>query len=156
MRDSDVTAGRKAVSGTDRKTLRRALRTLHRLEIMAVNIYKHQIPCRDENLNRRLISAMANEMSHVQDFQILLYEFRFKPSLLRSAFWIIGLFLGMGSRLAGREAVLKTGVWTESKAIRHYTELIGSIRWDPKSLEVLRRDLRDEEAHLSLWKKEMA
>jgi len=154
IRDSDISTGR-ALTGTSRRTLRRALQTLHRLEIMAVNVYKNQMPRRDECQNRQLISAMANEISHVQDFQILLYEFGFGPSSLRFAFWIVGVLLGTGSRLAGGRAVPRMGIWTETKAVRHYSELIDSIRWDEKSLQILIRNRKDEEAHLSIWKKAM-
>ena len=44
----------------------KALRTLHSLEIMAVNTYRFQITQTDDALNRELIAAMCNEMTHVQ------------------------------------------------------------------------------------------
>jgi ubiquinone biosynthesis monooxygenase Coq7 len=156
MRDSDISTGVRALPGTNARALRRALQTLHKLEIMAVNVYKHQMPCRDDSLNRQLISAMANEMSHVQDFQILLYEFGFKPSRLRVAFWIVGVLLGTGSRFAGGKAIPKMGIWTETKAVRHYSALIESIRWDEKTLQILIRDRQDEEEHLAVWKQAAA
>src|SRR5690554_5512428 len=69
--------------------IRAGLRKLHTFEIMAVNIYKFQITSQQNDVNRMVIQAMGNEMSHVQDFQIKLYEYGSKPSPLRWAFWIV-------------------------------------------------------------------
>ncbi|NIN00370.1 MAG: hypothetical protein GTO24_20505, partial [candidate division Zixibacteria bacterium] len=66
---------------------------------------------------------MCNEMTHVQDFQIKLYEYGWRPSKLRWAFWIVGLVIGFGSRLLGRRAILKTSIWLEKKAVHHYGQL---------------------------------
>ncbi|AFV03018.1 hypothetical protein UNSWDHB_2144 [Dehalobacter sp. UNSWDHB] len=37
-----------------------------------------------------IIQAMANEMTHVQDYQIKLYEYGWSPSPLRWLFWLVG------------------------------------------------------------------
>ena len=46
--------------------------TLHTLELMAQTIYKFQITKKTSELNRKLIAAMCNEMTHYQDFQVKL------------------------------------------------------------------------------------
>src|SRR4030065_340715 len=81
---------------------------------------KHKRPNILCQFNRQLIAAMCNEMTHYQDFQVKLYEFGFKPRLTRGAFWIVGFTFGFGSRLLGRKAILKTGIWVESKEVQRF------------------------------------
>ena len=54
--------------------IKKGLRTLHTLELMAQTIYRFQIKQEPAELNRYLIMAMCNEMSHYQDFAVKLYE----------------------------------------------------------------------------------
>lgn len=136
-----------------RRKIARALRTLHTLEIMAVNIYRRQITLEADSLNRELIAAMANEMTHVQDFQITLYAYGMRPSPFRWAWWCAGFAMGTGSRLLGIKAVLKTGIWVETKAVHHYSELMKAADWDEETLRILDKDRADEEGHIQTWKR---
>ena len=87
-----------------RRALKKALQTLHSLEIMAVNIYKCQITTEATPLNTALTMAMSNEMTHMQDFQTRLYEYGFKPAKLRGRFWLAGYVFGLGSQDDGHRA----------------------------------------------------
>jgi demethoxyubiquinone hydroxylase (CLK1/Coq7/Cat5 family) len=80
-----------------RRKIKKGLQTLHTLELMAQNIYKFQITRENTDLNRYLITAMCNEMSHYQDFQVKLYEFGWRPSIFRWMFWIVGFCFGFFS-----------------------------------------------------------
>jgi len=134
------------------KSIKKGLLTLHTLELMAITIYRFQITSEKSELNQQLIAAMCNEMTHYQDFQVKLYEFGFKPNLFRWAFWIVGLMFGFGSRLFGKKAILKTGIWVESKAVHHYAELLDTIDWDEDTHKVIEKDQADEDGHISRWK----
>ena len=134
------------------KAIKKGLLTLHTLELMATTIYRFQITSENCQFNRHLIAAMCNEMTHYQDFQIKLYEFGFKPRLFRGAFWIVGFMFGFGSRLLGRKAILKTGIWVESKAVQHYTELLDTIDWDEDTRKIIEKDQADEDGHINKWK----
>lgn len=134
------------------KAIKKGLLTLHTLELMAMTIYKFQITSENCQLNRQLIAAMCNEMTHYQDFQIKLYEFGFKPNPLRWAFWIVGFAFGFGSRLLGRKAILKTGIWVESKAVHHYAQLLDTIDWDEVTRKIIEKNQADENGHISRWK----
>jgi ubiquinone biosynthesis monooxygenase Coq7 len=133
--------------------IRKGLRTLHTLELMATTIYRFQIKTgtRDD-LNLRLIAAMCNEMTHYQDFQIKLAEYGFKPCPFRWMYGIVGFAFGFGSRLLGPKAILKTGVWVESKAVHHYAELLATIDWDDDTRKVIEKDQADEAGHIGRWK----
>lgn len=134
------------------KAIKKGLLTLHTLELMAMTIYKFQITSENCQLNRQFIAAMCNEMTHYQDFQVKLYEFGFKPNPLRWAFWIVGFAFGFGSRLLGRKAILKTGIWVESKAVHHYAQLLDTIDWDEVTRKIIEKNQADENGHISRWK----
>ncbi|NIM58348.1 MAG: hypothetical protein GTO16_05310 [Candidatus Aminicenantes bacterium] len=133
------------------KRIKKGLQTLHTLETMAVNIYKFQITKKESELNLQLIAAMANEMTHLQDFQIKLFEYGFKPSTLRWLYWIVGFKFGFFSRLLGTKAILRTGVWVEKKAVRHYDELLRKIEWDADTRKIIEKDQADEYGHIKRW-----
>src|SRR5664279_2199498 len=97
------------------KAIKQAMQKLHTLETMAVNIYKYEITSKRSALNIQLVAAMANEMTHLQDFQTKLYEYKLRPRKTRFAFWLVGFALGTGSRLLGPRRILKTNIWAEKK-----------------------------------------
>jgi len=135
------------------KAIKKGLRTLNTLELMASTIYRFQMTGEDSELNRQLVAAMCNEMTHYQDFQVKLYEFGFRPSIIRWTFWIVGFIFGFGSRILGKEKILKTGIWVESKAVQHYAELLDTIDWDEDTRRIIEKDQADEDGHISRWKK---
>jgi len=134
------------------RAIRKALRTLHTLETMAVNIYKFQLTRRRTELNRQLVTAMCNEVTHLQDFLVKLYEYGWKPSKFRWAFWLVGWVFGFFSRLLGVGALLRTGVWVESKAVAHYAELLETIEWDDETRRVVEKNQADEGGHIARWR----
>ena len=140
------------MSEDQRRAARKALRTLHALEIMAVNIYKCQTTKEETAINTALIAAMCNEMTHMQDFQTHLYEYGFTPDKLRVRFWLAGYVFGLGSRVLGLKRVLRTGIWAESKAVEHYGKLLASADWDDETRAVIERDRADEYRHMTTWK----
>jgi ubiquinone biosynthesis monooxygenase Coq7 len=134
------------------RAIKKGLRALHTLELMAQTIYKFQLTREKTDINRQLVAAMCNEMGHYQDFQVKLYEYGFRPSILRAAYWMVGFAFGFGSRLLGPKAMFKTGVWVESKAVHHYAELLETIEWDDETRKVIEKDQADEDGHISRWK----
>ena len=121
------------------KAIKKSLRTLDNLELMATTIYAFQITKKDSELNRWLLAAICNEASHYQDFLVKLYEYGFRPFKLRSIFWLVGFILGFGSRLLGRKTILKTGIWAERKAVHHYQTLLDTIDWDEDTRKVIEK-----------------
>ncbi|MBN2102531.1 ferritin-like domain-containing protein [bacterium] len=118
---------------------------------MAVNVYRFHISNRFPELKVSLIAAMKNEIGHVQDYLVKLYEYEFKPAWYRWAFWIVGAVIGTGSKILGKRMILKAGIWTESKAIAHYQELLESAPWDDSTYQMIDKDRQDEIVHLNLW-----
>jgi demethoxyubiquinone hydroxylase (CLK1/Coq7/Cat5 family) len=135
-----------------RRKIKKGLQTLHTLELMAQNIYKFQITRENTDLNRHLITAMCNEMSHYQDFQVKLYEFGWRPSIFRWMFWIVGFCFGLFSKILGRKMTLRTGIWVETLAVKHYGELLKDIDWDDDTRAVVERNWNNEKGHVSRWK----
>ena len=153
MNESDFKLRGEGMSPSRLKSIKKGLLTLHTLELMASNTYKFQITKERSELNRELIAAMCNEMCHYQDFQVKLYEYGFKPSKIRWVFWMVGFVFGFGSRLLGKKAIFKTGVWVESKAVEHYSKLLETIDWDDDTRKVIEKDQADEDGHISRWSK---
>jgi len=152
MRNEDVGLRGQGMSSSRLKAIKKGLLALHTLELMATNIYKFQITKEQSELNRQLIAAMCNEMTHFQDFQVKLLEYGFRPGILRWAYWIVGLVFGFGSRLLGTKAILKTGVWVETKAVHHYEQLLNSVDWDEDTRKIIEKDQADEYGHIKRWR----
>lgn len=152
MRDGDVRMRAGTITADRLKRIERGLRTLHTLEIMAVNIYRCQLPGRTGELARSLVAAMCNEMTHVQDFQVKLFEYGLRPSPLRRAYAVVGWAFGTFSRLRGERAILETGIWVETKAVAHYGELLEKIDWDEDTRRVVEKNRADEIGHVNRWK----
>ena len=155
MRETDFNLRGQGMSQSRLSAIKKGLRTLHTLELMASNIYRFQITKKATELNSQLIAAMCNEMTHYQDFTVKLYEYGFRPSCLRWAFWLVGFSFGLASRLIGKRAILKTGIWVESKAVTHYAELLEKIEWDEDTRHVVEKDQADEDGHISRWRKHL-
>ena len=153
MRSEDVEFRGDGISPASLKAVRKGLVTLHTLELMAVTIYRFQITNEPCEHNRQLITAMCNEMTHYQDFQVKLYEYGYSPNIFRWAFGVVGFVLGLGSRLMGKKAILKTGIWVEAKAVGHYARLLETIDWDDDTRRIIEKDQADEEGHITRWKK---
>ncbi|MEJ5258622.1 MAG: demethoxyubiquinone hydroxylase family protein [Anaerohalosphaeraceae bacterium] len=153
LRREDVAFRGEELSPEGRKKLARALRTLHSLELMATTIYRLQIGPERTELNRELIAAMCNELTHWQDFQTQLYEYGFRPSPLRLFWQAVGVVFGLGSRLAGAKWILKTGIWVESKAVEHYSRLLEAAPWEDASRRMLLKNQEDEQGHIQTWRR---
>ena len=152
MSRNDVALRGKGLSKKELTNIKKGLLALHMLELMAQTIYKFQITKEQNELNRRLIAAMCNEMTHYQDFQVKLYEYGFRPGILRWAYWIVGFVFGFGSRMLGTKSILKTGIWVEKKAVHHYDQLLNSVEWDEDTQKIIEKDQADEYGHINRWK----
>jgi len=153
LRNSDIKLRGQGFAASRLKAVKKGLLTLHTLELMAQTIYKFQVTRRHNELNRQLIAAMCNEMTHYQDFQVKLLKYGFRPSISRSAYWIAGFVFGFGSRLLGKRAILKTGIWVETKAVHHYDELLTTTEWDEDSRRIIEKNQADEYGHIQRWQK---
>ena len=151
IRVDDIQLRGQGMSSPRLKSIRKALVTFHILETMAVSIYQFQIMKKPSEYNRQLVTAMCNEMTHLQDFQTALFEYGARPSLRRWAYWLVGFAIGSLSRLRGTEAMLKAGIWVETKAVDHYEELLKTIDWDEDTRKMIEKDQADEYGHIERW-----
>ena len=51
----------------------------------------------------------------------------------------------------GTRAILKTGIWVESKAVAHYAELLEAAPWDDQTRRIIEKDQADEDGHIQNW-----
>lgn len=157
VKDIDIKVNRGEGMSKDRlKSIKKALVTFHNLENMAANIYRFQISKNNsDELNKELIAAMLNEMGHIEDFQVKLYEYGFRPSIMMYAYQVLGFIFGTYSKLRGEKAIKEMGVWVESKAVAHYDELLEEIDWDDDTKKMIEKDQADEYGHIQRWKGEI-
>jgi demethoxyubiquinone hydroxylase (CLK1/Coq7/Cat5 family) len=134
------------------REIRRALRRLHSLETMVASIYTSQIRTDVCEHNRALIAAMCSAMSHLQDYQVRLYEFGGRPAKYRWVWWLLGLTVGLGSRVLGRTIVLKTDMWMEKRSLRRYETLLWTVEWDGETRRMIQGNIADQHAHIGRWR----
>lgn len=152
VRIADLKTRGQNMSASRLRDIKKGLLTLHCLEMTATNIYRYQITKERSEHNRELIAAMCNEMTHYQDFQVKLFEYGWRPSKLIWGYWIVGAVLGIWSRIRGRKAVLRTGIWVETKAVKHYGKLLEEVDWDEDTRKIIEKNQADEAGHIQRWK----
>jgi ubiquinone biosynthesis monooxygenase Coq7 len=152
VRLADVKLRGEGSSPEASRKIKPALRALTNLELMAQTIYRYELTAERSEFTRQLIAALLNEMGHFQDFQVKVYEYGWFPGIIRFGYWWVGWFFGVSSRLRGRRAMLKTNIWLEEKAVRHYTEFLKWDVWDADTRRVLEKDLADEVGHVERWR----
>ena len=135
-----------------REQIRKALTTLHANEVMAVNIYKAQITAKPCELNTQLAAAMFNEMTHMQDFQLKLYEYGFKPSRLRWAQWWVGLRLRLWISPSGHSTDPEDRHLGKPRPSSTTSAYSKAADWDEETRAVVEKDQADEVGHLERWK----
>ena len=54
--------------------------------------------------------------------------------------------------MLGRKAILRTGIWVETKAVHHYSELLETIEWDDETRAIIEKNQADEGGHINRWK----
>jgi ubiquinone biosynthesis monooxygenase Coq7 len=65
---------------------------------------------------------------------------------------MVGFVFGFASRLLGPKAILKTGIWVETKAVKHYAELLETVDWDEQTRKMIEKDQADEDGHINRWR----
>jgi len=151
VRIEQVRLRREGMSPARLKDIKKALRTFHSFELLAGTTYRFQMTKKETEPERVRIAAMCNEMTHLADFQVKLYEYGWKPNKIRAIFWLGGMAIGTVTRILGIRAVLKSGVWLENRAVNHYKELLETVDWDDDSREMVEKNCSDEMGHVERW-----
>lgn len=53
----------------------------------------------------------------------------------------------------GCTIMLKSDIWFERKAIKHYSKLLSSISWGAETRRVIEKDQVDEYEHVNRWRR---
>ena len=59
---------------------------------------------------------------------------------------------GFGPTLLGKRFTLRSDVWIERMAVKHYTGFLNEIAFDDESKALLEKIVRDEERHIETWR----
>lgn len=87
-------------------------------------------------------------MTHIQDFQVKLYQYGSKPANFRWTYCTVRSIFGFFSRLLGTKPILKTAIWVGTKAIHHYDKLLDAIDRDEDTRTVIKKNQSDEYGHI--------
>lgn len=154
VKESDIQIRGKGLDKKQLKTIKDALITFHNLEVMATNIYRYQVrKANSDVLNQQLICAMLNEHTHIQDFQVKLLEYGFRPSWKHYFYSMLGMIIGTISGWMGEKAIKSTCIWVETKAVAHYKELLETVEWDDQTRAIIEKDWVDEYHHIDVCSK---
>ena len=134
------------------RTVRKALRDINRLETLAVQLYRAQWSREPTELNRQLLAALENEITHHADSLGRLMEFGGRPTVLRLPYYVLGWLMGRASRIIGFRAMMRLGAWAENKAVEHYERLAEACRWHGPTHEMVVAIGEDEKVHRSRWR----
>jgi len=130
-----------------------ALRKVHNIERLAVEIYRAQIRAFPEKeIASRIKAAMDNEQEHVDDLRECITNLSGTASWQGTFFQIAGKVLGFSTSLMGKILILKTDIWVENKAVKDYSDFLQRIEFDEKSRTLLQKNLDDEKTHIETWK----
>ncbi len=151
VRIEQVQLRRRGMNRARLQEIKKALRRFHSFELLAGTTYRFQMTKNETEPERVRIAAMCNEMTHLADFQVKLYEYGWKPNKIRGIFWLGGMTIGTATRILGIRSVLKSGVWLENRAVKHYKELLETVDWDDDSREMVEKNCSDEMGHVERW-----
>lgn len=73
--------------------------------------------------------------------------------MFNGAYGMVGVVLGIFSRIRGRKAVLGAGVWVETRAVNHCGQLLKDVDWDDETRRVVEKNQADEGGHIGRWRK---
>lgn len=133
----------------EREALINKLNWFYSLELQQVDLYTAQArAAEDIYLARTLARIAAIEQQHVDNIAAEIRRLGGKPTRLGDVIApLLGKAVGTITGAAGTEAVLKTDITLEEKAMKDYKDLILRAGGDPGLFAVLWDNLIDEDLH---------
>ena len=130
----------------------RSLNWMYNMEKFATQAYRTQAPAfPEQEISRLLKEAVLNEQQHVDNLRSRILELKGAPSRLGPLFQIAGASFASVTRLLGKQAVMKTDVWIERRAVRDYGSFLQKVAFDDKSSGPIARIIEDEKRHVENW-----
>ena len=141
---------------TNQKTLEEIIRVDHAGERGAIKIYEGQLLAlktikHDESLKNTIEEMKKHEEEHLRYFEKEIYKRKIKPTYFLPLWDVMGVALGFGTVLLGKEAAMLCTASVEEVIENHYEKQIKKLGNDEMSLKAkIEKFKRDEIEHKNI------
>ena len=130
-----------------------SLNTMYNIERAATAIYKAQAGAFSSNaaVYETFKAATANEQEHADGLKSRVADLKGKGSSMGWFFALGGMMIGILTRIMGKQRVMKTNIWVETKAVKDYGAFLQKVNFDEKSAALIKKNIGDEQRHVDNW-----
>jgi rubrerythrin len=129
-----------------------SLKVMQRMERLAANVYKHQIPAfKRKDTAEKLDNAYENEKEHAQTLAKLITVLKGRPSRMGVFFGLAGGIAGVFTLILSKKMLFKIDIYIERKAVEDYTKFVNRIMYPEDTAALLTRIINDEKRHVQAW-----
>ena len=137
---------------TNSKKIEQFIRVDHAGERGAVKIYEGQLLalktiCKNSNLEKTIEEMKIHEIKHKNYFEEEIKKRNIKPTKLLPLWDLLGVGLGFGSTILGKEAAMLCTASVEEVIDEHYKSQIEQLGSDEKDLKNKIIEFREDELH---------
>ena len=137
---------------TNSKKIEQFIRVDHAGERGAVKIYEGQLLalktiCKNSNLEKTIEEMKIHEIKHKNYFEEEIKKRKIKPTKLLPLWDLLGVGLGFGSTILGKEAAMLCTASVEEVIDEHYKSQIEQLGSDEKDLKNKIIEFREDELH---------
>ena len=137
---------------TNPKTLEEIIRVDHAGERGAIKIYEGQLLAlktikHDESLKNTIEEMKKHEEEHLRYFEKEIYKRKIKPTYFLPLWDVMGVALGFGTVLLGKEAAMLCTASVEEVIEDHYEKQIKKLGNDEMSLKAKIEKFRNDEVN---------
>ncbi|MDD5288991.1 MAG: ferritin-like domain-containing protein [Dehalococcoidales bacterium] len=134
-----------------------SLNFMYNMEQFATRIYLVQRSAfKGSDVADKLTAASANEQTHTDFLRAQILELKLKPSHLGCLFKTAAVIVGGITRILGKSAVLNAAIFVEKRAVRDYGNYVKQVKFDEKTVALLKRIIADEVRHVETWQSSLA
>lgn len=131
-----------------------SLNFMYCMERFATQIYRTQKAAFDNDLiAQKLADASENERSHVTKLQAQIRTLSSRLNPFGFLFQVVGVVLGLITRLSGKRNLMKADIFVESRAIKDYNSFLKSVSFNEDTVTLIQELIADEEVHVDNWRK---
>ncbi len=137
---------------TNKNKIEEFIRVDHAGERGAIKIYEGQLLAlntivKNEELKKKIEEMQIHEREHCNYFEKEIKRRNIKPTKFLPLWDLLGVGLGFGSTLIGKEAAMLCTASVEEVIDKHYQNQINQLKNDEKELKSKIIKFRDDELH---------
>ena len=131
-----------------------SLNFMYCMERFATQIYRTQKAAfKGKPIAQQLVDASENEREHVHKLQTQIKKLNGGVYPFGLLFQLMGVILGLLTRLSGKRNLLKADTFVETRAVKDYNGFIKAVTFDADTIKLIRELIADEEVHIINWRK---